>query len=580
MARFTINIVGKSGSGLLSVGDILSNALLKAGFYLCSDREYPSLIKGGASRFMLTLDQEPVYSLDDECQLLIALDRYGIEGFKSKLAEGGTFIEAYDRPLKLKGIYEELKKRDINCLHLDAEQIIKQNQGSILMINTILLGYLFKLLNLPFNYLEDEIEARFKAKTSLIQPNVACALAAFNEAPLVDKLALSPSSDNSDSDLVAIDGNHALALGALEAGLGAYYAYPMSPASTILTYLAKMAEKGAPIIVKQVEDEIAAAQMTLGSSFMGARSLVGTSGGGFDLMTETVSLAGMIETPLVVVLGQRPGPATGLPTWTGQGDLNLAIYAGHGEFARLVLAVSDPRSAFKEIQNAFNFAEQYQIPVIVLTEKFIAESKLVSKKFNSKSIPIKRGLISSAQAKEQKRYQITDSGVSPRWLPLEGENYYHANCDEHDERGVITEESVDTEQMYAKRMRKLATIKSALPEPEIIGDPEKAQLTFVGWGSTLGVMRDLIKDFAQQDITISYLHYTYLWPLKTEKLQDFAAKNQHTYLIEGNYQGQLGELIQRELAIDFADKILKFDGRPFFFDELKAKITDLINFNG
>jgi 2-oxoglutarate ferredoxin oxidoreductase subunit alpha len=368
-----------------------------------------------------------------------------------------------------------------------------------------------------------------------------------------------------------LDGNTALGLGAIQAGVRAYYAYPMSPASTILSYLAEVSHETG-MVVKQAEDEITAAQMSLGSMFMGTRAFTATSGGGFDLMTETVSLAGMTETPLVIVLAQRPGPATGLPTWTAQADLLLAIHSGHGEYPKVVLACSDTSSCYEQIQHAFNLAEQYQCVVIVLTEKVIAEALMMVDPFTHGTIPIERGLVDTKEGLQkvysEERYALTPTGVSKRWLPGSTKMHYYANGDEHWVDGSLTEEADHAAAMMEKRMRKEITILKALPEPAVHGVAKNANLSVVGWGSTKGVMEDVIRWYKKRGVAINYLHYDVVSPIKTTRLKQFFAENSNVCLLEGNYRGQLGGLIEHATGLRFADRLLKYDGRPFFFEEV------------
>ncbi len=306
-----------------------------------------------------------------------------------------------------------------------------------------------------------------------------------------------PATTNNLAEHKLLDGNEVLALSAVHHGVRAYFAYPMSPSSTILSHLANWAEKTG-MHVEQVEDEISVSQMTLGASFAGTRSLCATSGGGFDLMTETVSLAGMIETPLTIIVAQRPGPATGLPTWSGQEDLNLAIYSGHGEYAKAVIAVGDHTEAFKVLGEALNIAETYQIPVIVLTDKTLAETNATVDPASLVGVEIERGLeVSSLQFKvssedsestqnsklktlnSSDRYKLTDSGLSPRWLPGTGPRYY-ANGDEHGPDGTLREDAAGVAEAHEKRMRKIQTLEAATPEPILYGNPD-AKITLVGF---------------------------------------------------------------------------------------------------
>lgn len=286
-----------------------------------------------------------------------------------------------------------------------------------------------------------------------------------------------PVTTNNLTEYKLLDGNEVLALSAVHHGVRAYFAYPMSPSSTILTHLANWADKTG-MHVEQVEDEISVSQMTLGVSFAGTRSLCATSGGGFDLMTETVSLAGMIETPLTVIVAQRPGPATGLPTWSGQEDLNLAIYSGHGEYAKAVIAVGDHMEAFKVLGEALNLAETYQIPVIVLTDKTLAETNATVNPASLVGVDIERGITTdTAELTSQSRYGLTDSGLSPRWLPGTGPRYY-ANGDEHGPDGTLREDAAGVAEAHEKRIRKMKTLEEATPEPTLYGNPN-AKITLV-----------------------------------------------------------------------------------------------------
>ncbi len=273
-----------------------------------------------------------------------------------------------------------------------------------------------------------------------------------------------PETSNDLTQHKLLDGNEVLALSAVHHGVRAYFAYPMSPSSTILSHLANWADKTG-MHVEQVEDEISVSQMTLGASFGGTRSLCATSGGGFDLMTETVSLAGMIEAPLVIILAQRPGPATGLPTWSAQEDLNLAVFSGHGEYAKAVIAVGDHAEAFKVLGEALNLAETYQIPVMLLTDKTLAETITTIDSSKLVGVEMERGITSeTTDLTSQDRYGLTDSGISPRWLPNTGPRYF-ANGDEHGPNGTLREDAAGVGEAHEKRLRKIKTLEAITPEP-------------------------------------------------------------------------------------------------------------------
>jgi 2-oxoglutarate ferredoxin oxidoreductase subunit alpha len=312
--------------------------------------------------------------------------------------------------------------------------------------------------------------------------------------------------------------------------------------------------------------------MAVGSMHAGTRALVATSGGGFALMTETVSLAGMVEVPLVIVIVQRPGPATGLPTWTTQGDVYLAMHAGHGEFPRIVIACSDPESCFELIQHALNMAEKYQTFVAVLSEKVIAEARVTVAPFAQNTVPIERGLVQDDAGlkalQPTDRYKITENGVSKRWVPGRSEAAFCANSDEHLEDGTLTEDAGPSKAMVEKRLRKLEAIKRDLPKPQIFGPAEGADISFVGWGSTKNVMRDVLAHCEAAGVKVNYLHYDYLWPLDEAAAARFFETNPNVNLLEGNATAQFGTLLEEKTGKRFRDKFLKYDGRPFFFEEV------------
>lgn len=574
--RTVLRVCGESGMGLRSVGFILTNALKRMGHYVYSDREYPSLIQGGFSNVQIDFSLEPVRSLSTKVDIMVALDFPGLVNHVDEMPKGSTVLHTFERYNEVPGLLKNAKRRGVQLLYIPAKKIAHAQGGNDIVINMVMLGYLWGALNLPMKPLEDAVRKQFADKPKILAIDLKCIEAGAQLGRTDDRVALRPPVPKTVPKTISLDGNMALALGAIQCGVRAYYAYPMSPASTLLTYLADRA-KQTGMVVKQAEDEITAAQMATGSMFMGTRALTATSGGGFDLMTETVSLAAMTETPLVIAIAQRPGPATGLPTWTAQTDLNLAIHAGHGEFPRVVLSCSDVSSCYEMIQHAMNLAETYQLVVILLTDKTIAEAQEMVAPFEHKKIPIQRGLITDKRALAQltstDRFKFTPSGVSPRWLPGSCKTIYYANSDEHGENGVLTEKADVTTAMIDKRMRKLDTVARVLPEPKVYGTPKGAAVSVVGWGSTKGVMLDAIRHFEQHGVRINYLHYEYMWPLKTKRLQQFFKENTNVRLIEGNQGGQLGQLITGATGLKFKNRFLKYDGRCFFFDEVVATLS-------
>ncbi len=561
MSRVSLKIVGQSGAGLLSVGEIITRSLTQMGFDVVADREYPSLIKGGHSCFVIDFSTEDIFALCGDVDVMMAIDKQSMEAYHKDLRDGGILVHGYERQLGIKGILEELEGRGVKVACLPARETAISVGGNVLMQNIVLSGMLWKVLGLDYEYIKAEVERKFASKPKWLPLDLKCLEAGYEG---VEKM-MDTETPSKKHNKILIDGNHAIALGAVHCGVRAFYAYPMSPASSILTHLAEMANDTG-MLVKQAEDEMTAVQMAIGSMYMGARSFTATSGGGFDLMTESISLAGIVENPLVIVVAQRPGPGTGLPTWTMQGDLNIAMYSAHGEFPRVVIGVSEPGDCFELIQHAFNLAEVYQTPVIVLTEKVIAESKITVDKFKEGSIKIDRGIVEGGDLKNIKssdRYSVSSNGVSKRWLPGSSDTYYFANGDEHWEMGELNEDADKAVQMQEKRMKKVALIEAVLPEPVIYGD-ENADISFIGWGSSKNVMSDVIMEAVKEGVKVNYLHYSYLMPFKSEACVKFFENNKKVCLIESNFTGQFGNVVEAATGKKFADRLLKYNGRPFF----------------
>ena len=568
MNRFSLQIHGESGMGLESMGEILMACLKNLGLYVVSEREYPSLIKGGHACVYITVADQLVRSIDRVCDLGIGLGREGLDHVSNSVKSGGTVLLACDRWERADPDFaQKLAEKNISFDTIDSGAILELLGIGALFANMLVLARLVQMLGLDRVHFQSQVSQKFGKKPVALQSNLACIQHVFLQSP--DYFIELPVG-NANPEHLLIDGNTALALGAIHAGVRAYYAYPMSPSSSILSYLARVAPSTG-MIIKQAEDEITAVQMTLGSNHMGTRALTATSGGGFDLMTETVSLAGMIETPLTIILAQRPGPATGLPTWTAQGDLNLAIYSGHGEFARLVVSVSDPGDAFLLIQYALNLAEIVQIPVIVLTEKTIAERKMTVPQFEQNTISIVRGLISTDSIASQKhaRYVLTDTGISPRWFPGTPGGAFFANGDEHDERGNI-DESENTANIAQKRIKKAEYLLSLLPDPEIYGNVSNADHIIIGFGSTKNAVLDA-QSLAK--ITVAYIHFSYLFPLKTEIFSQLDPAK--CSIVESNQTGQFAQLIFSQAGWKPRHHYLQTNGRSLEYTDVLVFLTSI-----
>jgi 2-oxoglutarate ferredoxin oxidoreductase subunit alpha len=589
MKRSALKIVGASGQGIDSIGEILAKALKRSGYCIFGYREYPSLIKGGHASYQLDISNEYIESSETMVQIVIALNHHGLEHNLTDIQPGGILVHSTPSwtfsPTDTK-LIEDLSIRII-CLPI--EEALKKLVAKPILGNVLLASFVWAILGQKEAPLKKMVGERFAKKKDLLDLNMRC----IEEGTSLQKnegISLSlPAPQARFKKHLLLTGSKAMGLGTVAAGVRLYAGYPMTPSSPLLSYIAAI-QNDTGMVIKQAEDEITAAQMVSGAMFMGTRALTGTSGGGFDLMSETLSLNGIIENPTVFVLAQRPGPATGLPTWTGQGDLLMAVHTAHGEFARCVISVSDSNDSFSLMNTAFNIAEKYQISVIVLTDKHIAEALYTQEPYDMKEVHIERGSLITDPEK-LKNLKSTDrydhsaiDGISPRWLPGADAATYVAQGDEHSSDGSVNESAENAVQQMEKRMKKAVALKRDLPEPtlwevnsekiQMKNEDEDIDVLLIGWGSTKSVVLDALKStqLKAEDSQIGYLHFTYLWPLKTEKLLALAKKSKKIVLIEGNYAGQLGTLIKQECGLDITEKILKYDGRPFFFDELIAKI--------
>ncbi|MBP7823293.1 2-oxoacid:acceptor oxidoreductase subunit alpha [Candidatus Gracilibacteria bacterium] len=566
-----IILTGSSGSGLLSAGDIVMEGLQHTGYFVVADREYPSLIKGGCSYSRIEVGVNPIHSISEFADIIVAFDRVGSKNALPHVRNGGLMIYGDEMHDKIPGYTATIQEKKLTTLFIPEYATPKKFGANELLSNMLMIGALWRALGLPVDGLVKAVEKRFASKPALLALDIALIQHGYDLQDATVSNSLEPFSlpetTNNLTEHKLLDGNEVLALSAVHHGVRAYFAYPMSPSSTILSHLANWADKTG-MHVEQVEDEISVSQMTLGASFAGTRSLCATSGGGFDLMTETVSLAGMIETPLTIIVAQRPGPATGLPTWSGQEDLNLAIYSGHGEYAKAVIAVGDHTEAFTVLGEALNIAETYQIPVIVLTDKTLAETNATVNPASLVGVEIERGItIDTAELTSQSRYGLTDSGLSPRWLPGTGPRYY-ANGDEHGPDGTLREDAAGVAEAHEKRVRKMKLLEDMTREPGLYGNPN-AKITLVGFGSTKMEVMDFLGD------TVNYLHYTNIWPLKTKTIKELEKKGNKIIVVEHNMTGQFAALL-KGAGVHVDDTWLKYDGRRFYREEMEAKIKKLI----
>ena len=472
--RVSIKIVGASGQGIDSMGEVVAKTLKRSGYCVFGYREYPSLIKGGHASYQLDVANEYIGSSETKVHLVLALNHHGIVHNLKDLKSGGILIHSTAGWKMDKASEELIAKESIKVICLPIEEILRKLKAKSILANVIQTSFVWAILGQSQAMLEETVCARFAKKKDLLELNVKCIGEGFalKSAHADLSIAMPKPDPKRWKDCLLLTGSKAMGMGAIAAGMRVYVGYPMTPSSPLLTYIAAT-QNHTGVAVKQAEDEITAAQMAAGAMLAGTRAMTGTSGGGFDLMGETVSLNALIENPSVYVLAQRPGPATGLPTWTGQGDLHMAVGMAHGEFPRCVIAVSGSDDSFHLMDEAFNIAEEYQIPVIVMTDKQIAEALYTQEPYDMKSIEIKRGKLIT-DPKELGKLKSTDrydpnatDGISPRWLPGSQAATFCSQGDEHNGEGGDDESGENAIAQMQKRMRKGEALLKALPEPEL-----------------------------------------------------------------------------------------------------------------
>ncbi|SDL60109.1 2-oxoacid:acceptor oxidoreductase subunit alpha [Halarsenatibacter silvermanii] len=558
-----LNVVaaGEAGQGLQTVNQIISKALFRMGFSVFSSKDYMSRIRGGHNFMRIRMADEEISSPREDIDVLIALNEESLDIHSGDVNEGGVIL--YD------GEADKVDRSDFEIKNIPAGEIASEVNPRA--ANTVFLGALWRLLDLDTDCLQEVIKERF-SDTGVQEDNLNLLERGGQEIKPEFQIEKPPADS---SDKMMINGNQSIGLGAAMAGVQFYSAYPMTPSTGILNYLAyRQQELG--IAVEQAEDEIAAINMALGASYAGVRAMTGTSGGGFSLMAEGYGLAGIMETPIVIAEVQRPGPATGLPTRTEQADLSFIINAHQGEFPLMVIAPRDPEEAFYETVRAFNLAEKYQIPVVLLSDQFLADSQRDVEEFDPEKVEIERHLVSGSkwpEDREYKRYEITENGISPRAYPgqLPGEVVLQ-DSDEHDERGFIVESAEKRKEMVDKRMEKLTQLKrSDVKEPDYYG-PERPEYLLMGWGSTHGPLKEAQKRLLAEDVSIGLLSFSDVWPLPQAELEKNRCYNTVLVSIENNATGQFADLVNSETGLTVDNRVLKYDGRPFTGQEIYRRL--------
>ncbi len=596
-------IGGPQGSGINSVAENFARACMRGGLHTFANIEYHSNIKGEHSYYRLRVESKEPRSHVDWVDLLVALDKETLfgdlnkvhathNGHRHEVAPGGGII--YDSSHKLTP--ESFGRDDIKLFpmpYLDLliealKEFGKERELSKyqVMVNTIALGASLGLVDYDFDLAASAIKEGFTGrKAALGEINVAAARRGYDYAKKTfghdsfpAKLRPQPLGERR----MMIRGIQAIGIAKMKAGCGFQTYYPITPATDESEYL-ESHQKDYNMIVVQTEDEIAAINMATGAAHAGLRSSTSTSGPGFSLMAEGLGWSGITEAPgPVIILYQRAGPATGLPTRTEQADLRFVLHAAHGEFPRMVIAPGDVVETYYDTFDAFNYADRYQVPVIVMVDKFIASTYRDVPIFNGDGMKVDRGNIMKeedlARITDYRRYEFTELGISPRSRPGQKGGIFWTTGDEHDEHGHITEAADLRVKMMRKRMRKIELADEVIPDTKkaTLHGPRKAPITLIGWGSTKGAILDAAEDLRVDGIETNFLQIRYVNPFPTRLVEQVLSTAGRKVMVENNYSAQMAGLIRERTGVAVDNKVVKFDGRPFSQNEVYESIKDIL----
>jgi len=538
----------------------LLTSLAKTGWEVYAHQDYESRVRGGSNFFQVRVADYPLSSFSAKVDLLVAMTGESFHQFSTDLVPGSWAI--HPGPLFNKGDYNEHV--------LDFEAVATEVGGSKKMANSVVAGFVWAYFADDMAAIEAELADFFTyLGEELVAANLIAARKGFELARSLGSKAMQLKAPRKSKARMLLRGNDAVALGSIAAGMKYISSYPMTPSTSIVEYIAAVAEE-MELGVEQAEDEIAAVNMAIGAGYAGVRAMTTTSGGGYCLMSEAIGLAGSAEIPVVIVNGQRPGPSTGLPTRTEQGDLLFATFAGHGDFPRAVLAPGDVEDCFYIMGHAFNMAEEYQIPVTVLTDQYLGDSFQTIPSLDISNIQITRGAVAQPNP-NYKRYALTESGISPRVYPGTEPAVVVCAGDEHDEEGHLIEDAPTRVAMMEKRMKKLELLRAKALPPQSEGSDEPG-LTLITWGSVRGIARQALQAV---NFNIRLVHLPQLWPLPVDKIKDLLVPVGKVWTVENNYSGQLAALLRMH-GIDVQGAITRYDGRPITPEEIAKQVMEVL----
>ena len=581
-----IKIGGEAGFGIKAAGQTLARCFAQGGLHTFDLTEYPSLIRGGHNVFQVRVSPDPIYSQVGPVDILVALNAETLTRHVGEVVEGGALV--YDpKTVTLEGIVDPAR---MCAVAVPFDDIVKEAGGQKIMRNVAALGAVLGLTGYPLSYLTDSLRAQFARKApEIADQNVAVATKGYeygSNAECVFPFRLAPIEGAPPQILV--DGNEAIGLGAIAAGIGMYCAYPMTPASSLLSFMAAR-DREYGFVVKHTEDELAAMNMVIGAAFGGARAMCASAGGGFALMVEALGLAGASESAVVVGVFTRPGPATGMPTWTEQSDLRFVIHAAQGEFPRVVLAPGDRTDAFDLTWQAFNLADRLQTPVIILGDTYLSDNRQSIPPFDTTAVTVDRGkLVAEGDIATHPealgddglylRYKVTDDGVSVRALPGVTGALQVVNSYEHDEYGFGAqgEDAATRLAQNDKRMRKLELASKLAPPPALFGSPAaEADVSIVVFGTTKQPVRQAIEWLGRDGVRVALMQVVTLWPFPTDAVAEFLDASKRTMVIEGNHDGQLEGLIRQQCLRGVDERMHRYDGRPFSPEQVYESVKEV-----
>jgi len=559
---FNWKIAGEAGHGVMLAAKTMARIAKRHGMQSFNYLEYPSLIRGGHQTGQVYADFENATCQAKKLDILIAYTQDSFEIHQDEITTSTVIIFNSDFG---KAPQEAMNKWGKQITSMPLSSWAKETTGTTLASNTTSIGVSAYLLGLNPDICKAVFADEFKGKKELIEKNFKAFDLGYKEAKKVLKpiLTVVPQKD----DMILLNGNEAIGMGALAGGLQFYSAYPMTPATGLLHFLNDHKHQ-LPIVVKQVEDEIGAINEAVGASIAGARAMTGSSGGGFALMVEALSFAGTTEAPLVVLEAQRTGPASGVPTWTAQADLQFILTAGHGDFPRVILTPGTVQEHYDLGKLAMYLAEKYQLPVIIASDKYILESHQTMKTPVAQNHNERQSMAGKEDLPADEsylRYKDTKDGISPRSIPGQEFGLHLANSYEHDPWGFATEEGEVIASSVDKRAKKMEAILTEIPQPQLIG-PEKAEVTFVCWGSTVNVLIEAIHQ--AKSGTMNIIHLPCLHPFPVEAFTKLAKEAKKLVMVEGNANGQGENWIRQQTDIKMDDSLRRYDGRPFYAEDL------------